>query len=90
MQWWKQGMNANKLKLNEDKTELFIAASNKHNFNFLNNITLNICDSTITPSTTVPNLEVNFDQHMDMSAYVSSMTSSLNFQLRNIGRIRRY
>ena len=82
-------MNPNKLKLNEDKTEFFIAAS-KHNMKFLENVSLDVCGSTIYPSSSVRNLGVHFDSQMTMSEHVSSLTRSLNFHLRNIGRIRRY
>ena len=35
-------MTVNKLKLNEEKTEFFIAAST-HNMNYLNNVSLDVC-----------------------------------------------
>jgi len=82
-------MNPNKLKLNEDKTEFFIAAS-QHNIKFLKNVTLDVCGTTIYPSSSIRNLGVHFDSKMTMSHHVSSLTRSLNFHIRNIGRIRRY
>jgi len=82
-------MSPNKLKLNEDKTEFFIAAS-KHNLKSLKNMSLDVCGTTILPSSSVRNLGVHFDSKMTMTDHVSSLTRSLNFQLRNIGCIRRY
>ena len=82
-------MTVNKLKLNEEKTEFFIAAST-HNMNYLNNVSLDVCGTQIKPSNFVRNLGVYFDGNMTMSNHVSSLTRSLNFNLRNIGRIRRY
>ena len=82
-------MTVNKLKLNEEKTEFFIAASN-HNLNYLNNVSLDVCGTQIKPSNFVRNLGVYFDSNITMSNHVSSLTRSLNFNLRNIGRIRRY
>ena len=82
-------MTVNKLKLNEEKTEFFIAAST-HNMNYLNNVSLDVCGTQIKPSNFVRNLGVYFDSNMTMSNHVSSLTRSLNFNLRNIGRIRRY
>ncbi len=41
-------------------------------------------------SVLVRNLGVIFDTHMTMTSHVSSVCSSLNLQLRNITRIRRY
>ena len=78
-------MTVNKLKLNEEKN----TASN-HNMNYLNNVSLDVCGTQIKPSNFVRNLGVYFDRTMIMSNHVSSLTRSLNFNLRNNGRIRRY
>ena len=69
--------------------KFFIAASN-HNMNYLNNVSLNVCGTQLKPSNFVRNLGVYFDSNMTMSNHISSLTRSLNFNLRNIGRIRRY
>ena len=47
----------NKLKLNEDKTEFFVASS-KNNRNYINEPTLNVCEKNIKPSEAVRNLGV--------------------------------
>ena len=85
----KNWMNMNKLKLNEDKTEFFVASS-KNNRNYINEPTLNVCGTIIKPSEAVRNLGVIFDSSMSMSSHISSISRSLNYHLRNIGRIRSY
>ena len=44
----------------------------------------------IKPSNYVRNLGVYLDRNMTISTHISSFTHSLNVNLRNIGRIRRY
>ena len=58
-------MNTNKLKLNEEKTEFFIAGS-KHNLNNISDISLDFCSTSIPPSTVIRNLGVLFDSHMTL------------------------
>merc|ERR1712002_360138 len=58
--------------------------------NYLKNVSLNVCGTQIKPSNFVRNLGVHFDSNVTMSHHVSSLTRSLNFNLHNIGRIRRY
>ena len=85
----KEWMNVNKLKLNEDKTEFFVASS-KSNLKFIHEPSLNVCGSIITSSDSVRILGVIFDSTMSMSSHISSISRSLNYHLRNIGRIRCY
>ena len=85
----KEWMNVNKLKLNEDKTEFFVASS-KSNLKFIHEPSLNVCGSIITSSDSVRNLGVQFDSTMSMSSHISSISRSLNYHLRNIGHIRCY
>ena len=85
----KEWMNVNKLKLNEDKTEFFVASS-KSNLKFIHELSLNACGSIITSSDSVRNLGVIFDSTMSISSHISSISRSLNYHLRNIGRIRCY
>ena len=85
----KTWMNVNKLKLNEDKTEFFVACS-KYYLKYIDEPTLNVCGSIIKPSDSVRNLGVHFDSTMSMSSHISAVSRSLNYHLRNIGRIRNY
>ena len=85
-------MTMNKLKLNGEKTEFFLASS-QHNLPHLKDICINICGSIISQSVTIRNLGVIFDQTMStwsMSEHVKHSAASVNYHLRNIYRIRRY
>ena len=82
-------MTMNKLKLNGEKTEFFLASS-QHNLHHLKDICINICGSIISQSVTIRNLGVFFDQTMSMSEHVKHTAASVNYYLRNIYRIRRY
>ena len=82
-------MRINKLKLNDEKTEFFIASSD-YNSKFIQDITINIGNSIIQQSPTIKNLGIVFDRSMSMSAHVNSIIKSVNFHLRNIYRIRSF
>ncbi|XP_072027830.1 uncharacterized protein [Amphiura filiformis] len=82
-------MTLNKLKLNNSKTEFFIAAS-PHNLTRLSGTTLCIGATEIVPSSSIRNLGVSFDTSLTMSSHVTALCKSLNFILWNISRIRRY
>ena len=62
----------------------------KSNLKYINESTLNVCGTIIKPSKAVRNLGVIFDSTMSMSSHISSISRSLNYHLRNIGRIRSY
>ena len=82
-------MTKNKLKLNDSKTEFFIA-SPPHIMSRLSGTTLCIGTTEISPSATIRNLGVVFDSAMTMSPHITSLCKSLNFFLWNISRIRRF
>ena len=83
-------MIQNKLKLNPDKTEFFMACS-PHHEKRLQHLSLPLDGTaTILPSTEVRNLGVVFDRHMSMSNHITSLCKSINWQIRNINRIRRF
>ena len=77
------------LKLNDDKTE-FMVITSPHLKHHMSPISLLVEDVTISPSDSVRNLGVIFDSQMSMSSHVKSLCTNLNFQLRNISRIRRF
>ena len=85
----KQWMSVNKLKLNESKTEFFIAGPSRVMKSFPD-IALNIAGTEIRRSDSIRNLGVEFDACMSMSAYIASLCKSINFHLRSIARIRRF
>ena len=84
-------MLANKLKLNDSKTELFLIASPRY-AEYVSHLDfdLKIGGSVITPSDIIKNLGVIFDNNLTMTDHVSSLCRSINFHLRNLGRIRRF
>ena len=82
-------MTENMLKLNNDKTEFFVATSS-HNKGLMPSVCLQVGDDIIKPSRTVRNLGIIFDDLMTMSTQISSLASSLTYHLRNITRIRRF
>ena len=82
-------LTKNMLKLNETKTEFFIASS-KFNMPRLSNITIQIGSAEIAPSPTIKNLGVIFDTTMSMSEHVTSMCKSINFILWNLSKIRKF
>ena len=82
-------MIENKLKINDDKTEFLIIASPHSHKKITTNHQLTVGNASINPSASAKNLGVYFDNEMNMDKQVSSMCKSANFQLRNIGSIRK-
>ena len=79
------GLANNMLKLNDFKTEFFIAASPQY-MNRLSNTTIQIRSATIIPSPTIKNLGITFDTAMTMSDHITSLCKSINFLLWNLAR----
>ena len=86
----KRWMTINMLKLNESKTELFIAISPRNKCKLPDGIKLRIGEEWLYPSATVRNLGVVFDSNLTMSSHITNLCKSLIYHLRNISRIRRY
>jgi len=82
-------MLANKLKLNEDKTEFIVITPPKFR-HIVSKCTLRIGTSFIKPSEYVRNLGAMFDQSISVKKQITSICQSTNFHLRNIGQIRKY
>jgi len=84
----KSWMTYNKLKLNDEKTEVvFISSRYFHESIDLNGFAV---DSVIIePSTSARNIGVIFDNMMTMKDQVTAICKSSHFHLRNIGRIRK-
>ena len=82
-------MTTNFLKLNNDKTEFFVASS-PHFKQQMPEVSLKIGNDTISPSTSVRNLGVIFDDVMCMSPQITALSKNITYQLRNITRIRRF
>ena len=85
----KSWMTNNMLKLNDKKTEFFIAISS-HNKRKMPPVHLQIGTEIVLPSETVRNLGVLFDNQLSMSSHVTSLCTNVTYHLRNITRIRRF
>jgi hypothetical protein len=82
-------MRDNKLKLNQDKTELEIIFPSRQS----HKVTIKrmkIGDCYVESSPTAKNLGAIFDNNMCMQPHVSHLVKSCNAQLRSIGQARRY
>jgi len=82
-------MDSNKLKLNNDKTEL-IVFKNKFQIKEHVQASLNINECNIVASSKVKNMGVIFDEDLSLKAHVNSVYSSIIFQLSKISSIRNY
>ena len=83
---WK---TVNYLKFNEGKTEFFVAIPN-HLRQYLPPVSLRVGTKIIDPVDSVRNLGIVFDSSMSMTPQITSLCTTLNFQLRNISRIRKF
>ena len=85
----KAWMACNKLKLNESKTEILKINSKKSKSEF-DIQHLNVGDNVVNVPTgdSIRNLGAFFDSNMSMNTFVSKITQSCHFHLKNIGKIR--
>ena len=81
----KTNKQKNMLKLNDSKTEFFIAIS-PYSASCLWMSQLQIGAEIIKPSET---LRLSFDSELSMSPQITSLCTNLTYHLRNIARIRR-
>ena len=82
-------MSFNKLKLNDEKTELLIVVPSRQTHKCsIDSINIGGCE--VRKSDSVRNLGVQFDSTMLMKPQINSLVKSCNFQLRAIGKIREY
>ena len=77
------------LKLNDKKTEVILFTS-KNGLKSLSNITVTVGEQQPLQSSSVRDLGVIYDQHLNMSQHVHSVCRTEYYHLTNIGRIRRY
>jgi hypothetical protein len=82
-------MLANKLKLNDDKTEVLVV-SRKCDASKVEGVRICIGEATITPKPVVKNLGAQFDQHLTMVPQVLDVKKRAYYHLRNIVHIRPY
>ena len=67
-----------------------ILFTSKHGLKSLSNITVTVGEQQQLQSSSVRDLGVFYDQHLNMSQHVRSLCRTGYYHLRNIGRIRRY
>ena len=82
-------MAANKLKLNDSKTEFMIIRSKKKT-DKVQVKSIEIGESKITPSKYVRNLGVEMDSELSMAEQVHKICQACHFHLRTIWSIRQY
>ena len=82
-------MKINKLKLNDDKTEMLVICHPcvKHK---IQNISRKVGDSDIVPTKYVRNSGAIFDDGMTIANHIAHVWRSMNRHLRSIERIRKY
>ena len=84
-----QWMSTNRLKLNEEKTEVVIFKI-PHFKGKLSPDRISLGDASVKTSQSARNIGVTFDETMSMADYISAVCKSANFHLRNISKIRKY
>jgi hypothetical protein len=82
-------MSNNKLKLNQNKTELIVFSS-KYKTTDTSQMYINVGDSKVQAVDSVRNLGIILDKNMSMEKQVNSISKSCFYQIRNIGQIRQY
>jgi hypothetical protein len=85
----KSWMTSNKLKLNDDKTEV-LQVSSAWQKPKSDNLKLTIGTHSVSSSTNVKNLGALFDAHLKMDSQVKATCRNAYCHLRNIGKIRKY
>ena len=89
----KSWMDSNKLKLNDNKTEIMLCINTRCAMDppiSVDTINVHINAHAIQPSQCVKNLGVFLDQNMSMDTQIYALCRSLLFQLRKIASIRNF
>ena len=85
----KDWMTGNKLKLNDDKTEVMIISSSRMSTALSIPESFDIGNASVPFSDTVKNLGVTLDCHLSLKTHVLNVVRTANFELRRISSIRR-
>ena len=80
-------MAANKLKLNDEKTEFLVISKQKLNINMPD---LHVGDATVVPTDSTRNLGSIWDSRMRMTDHVTSVCKSSYLTLHHISCIKKY
>ena len=78
----------NRLKLNDDKTDVLLIQSRHREQTQLESI--RIGDSHIVPKQFAGNLGATFDKHFLFDKHISTIARSMNYQITCVGRVRKY
>lgn len=84
----KSWMTTNKLKLNDEKTDLLVVTS-RNNQTKIQTKQMQIGNSIIQPSIAARNLGIIFDNTLSMESHVKKLCQTAFFHIRNINSIRR-
>ena len=79
-------MTVNRLKLNEDKTEMILISSSKSNLTLPSFVDLNDCSITISSS--VRNLGVTFDQSLSFHQHIANVCRLCYLEICRISSVR--
>ena len=81
----------NKLKLNDDNTEVMIISSSGMStaLSIPESFDIILCNASVLFSDTVKNLDVTLDCHLSLKTHVLNLVRTANFELRRISSIRR-
>ena len=82
-------MTANKLKLNDSKTEVLVIVPPRSS-GYYPEMDIKIADATVKTSKTAKSLGTTFDSSMTLVPEIQNRCKSLLFHLRNIRLIRRF
>ena len=85
----KSFMVANKLKLNDDKTEVIFLGTN-YRLEDIQSTGVTVGDTVISPTDKVKNLGVIFDKNLSMDDQVKAMCKSGFYHIKNLWRIRKF
>ena len=81
-------MIANKLKINDLKSEFIVFRSPQLKCD-LSGLSVNVGDSMISQSSKVRDLGVIYDQFLNFDYHITAICRSTHFHIRNIGKIRK-
>ena len=82
-------MSINKLKMNDDKTEVIPCATNQK-LKIIEIDQMHIHNTRINFSFKAKNLGLNLDSALSMDVHIKHLCKILNFELRKLSQIRKY
>ena len=83
-------MTKNKLKMNNEKTEIIPIGTDYMLKSISHKKSLSLSESVITFSSSVRNLGVHLDQSLSMETHITSLCRSLFLELRRLSQLRPY